>query len=83
MMHYTRSKSKLTIACTDQPAKDMFQDYVVRFSKKSVIFAILQEGGKLGTPTHLSNFVPHTVAWYGYTCNNVASIPMPYKKDKL
>jgi hypothetical protein len=60
---------------------DMFQDYVVRFSKKSVIFAIL--GGELGTPTRLSNFVPRTVAWYGYTHNNVVSIPMPYKKDKL
>jgi hypothetical protein len=63
--------------------KDMFQDYVVRFSKKSVIFAIFRGGGELGTPTPLSNFVPRTVAWYGYTRNNVASIPMPYKKDKL
>jgi hypothetical protein len=25
--------------------KDMFQDYVVRFSKKSVIFAIFRGGG--------------------------------------
>jgi hypothetical protein len=35
------------------------------------------------TRTRLSNFVPRTVAWHGYTRNNVASIPMPYKKDKL
>jgi hypothetical protein len=63
---------------------DMFQDYVVRFSKKLVIFCyFVGGGGEVGTPTHLSNFVPRTVAWYGYTCNNVASIPMPYKKDKL
>jgi hypothetical protein len=50
--------------------------------KNRSFFAILQ-GGKLGTPTRHSNFVPRTVAWYGYTCNNVMSIPMPYKKDKL
>jgi hypothetical protein len=61
---------------------DMFQDYVVRFSKKIGHFCHFA-GGKLGTPTRLSNFVPRTVAWYGYTRNNVASIPMPYKKDKL
>jgi hypothetical protein len=80
MLHVYQPKEIIAMILSQIP-QDMFQDYVVRFSKKLVILPFC--GGKLGTPTRLSNFVPRTVAWYGYTCNNVVSIPMPYKKDKL